>query len=628
LELEGDRYRNLTRRALMLGGGQALLMAALIGRMYQLQVLDSDQYQLMAEQNRIDLRLISPLRGRILDRWGEELATNRLSYRISIIQEQTTDTLQTLLRLGQLIPVSDDRIERVLKQSKRSRSFLPVTVAENLTWEEFARVNAKLADLPGVYPDAGQSRFYPHSTDFTLLVGYVGPVTENELLDLPEDPAFLLPEFRMGKRGLERVFNDELRGSPGSRRVEVNALGREIRELNRDDGMAGQDLRLTVDRELQQFAMQRLGEQSASAVVMDIHTGEIVVMASAPGFDGNEFNHGISHENWQGLLADPRNPLLNKAVQGRFPPGSTFKMIVAMAALEQGIISPGHTAHCNGKLPFGDHTFHCWKRGGHGTVDLNGALEQSCDVYFYKLAKRLDVDAIAEMAHRFGLGEITGLEIDGEEPGLVPSREWKRQKFGEKWHTGETLNTSIGQGYLLATPLQLAVMTSRIANGGVGVKPTLRKQDPLLADQLVAQPGDIGVSERALNAAQKGMISVMEGPRGTARRSQLRVDGHRMAGKTGTAQVRRISKREREEGVRKDYEKPWVERDHALFVAYAPIDNPAYAVAIVVEHGGGGSSVAAPIAHDVMAEVLRKDPSNVLVRPADSTGDGTGEGNA
>jgi len=585
--------------------------------MYQLQILDSDQYQLMADQNRIALRLISPLRGRILDRWGEELATNRLSYRVSIIEEQTTDTLQTLLRLGQLIPITDDRIQRVLKHTKQSRSFLPVTVAENLSWEEFARVNANLTDLPGVYPDAGQSRFYPHPTDFTLLVGYVGPVTKKELLNLPEDPAFLLPEFRIGKRGMEREFNDELRGSPGSRRVEVNALGREIRELNRDDGLAGEDLRLTVDRELQQFAMERLGEQSASAVVMDIHSGEVLVMASAPGFDGNEFNHGISHENWKGLLADPRNPLLNKAVQGRFPPGSTFKMIVAMAALEEGIITPGHTAHCNGKLPFGDHTFHCWKRGGHGTVDLNGALEQSCDVYFYKLAKRLDIDAIAAMAERFGLGEVTGLEIDGEEPGVVPSREWKRQKFGEGWYTGETLNTAIGQGYLLATPVQLAVMTSRIANGGIGVKPTLIKRDPLLADQLIAPPGNIGVSARALKAAQKGMISVTEGPRGTARRSRLRVDGHRMAGKTGTSQVRRISKHERAVGVRKNSEKPWVERDHALFVGYAPIDKPAYAVAIVVEHGGGGSAVAAPIARDVMAEVLRKDPSNSLTPSGD-----------
>jgi penicillin-binding protein 2 len=601
----------------MLGGGQALLMAVLMARMYQLQILDSDQYQLMAEQNRIALRLINPLRGRILDRWGEELATNRLSYRVSIIEEQTTDTLQTLLRLGQLIPITDDRIQRVLEHTKRSRSFLPVTVAENLSWEEFARVNAKLTDLPGVYPDAGQSRFYPHPTDFTLLVGYVGPVTEEELLDLPKDPAFLLPEFRIGKRGLEREFNDELRGSPGSRRVEVNALGREIRELNRDDGLAGQDIRLTVDSELQQFAMKRLGEQSASAVVMDIHSGEVLVMASAPGFDGNEFNHGISHENWRGLQADPRNPFLNKAVQVGFPPGSTFKMIVAMAALEEGIITPGHTAHCNGKLPFGKHTFHCWKRGGHGTVDLNGALEQSCDVYFYKLAKRLDVDAIAAMAQKFGLGEATGVEIDGEVSGLVPSREWKRQRYGEKWHTGETLNTAIGQGYLLATPLQMAVMTSRIANGGVGVKPTLVKRDPLLADQLVAQPGDIGVSARVLKAAQKGMISVIEGPRGTARGSRLRVNGHRMAGKTGTAQVHSISKQEREEGVRKDSEKPWAERDHALFVAYAPIDKPVYAVAIVVEHGGGGSAVAAPIARDIMADVLRKDPSNALTHGGD-----------
>ena len=612
MELEGDRYRNLSRRAFFLAGGQAVLLSVLMGRMYQLQILDSDQYQLMAEQNRIGMRLISPLRGRILDRNGYELATNRLSYRVSIIEEQTSNTLETLVRLGQLIPVSDERIQQVLKKSRRSRSFVPVTVAENLSWEEFAKVNANLTDLPGVYPDAGQTRFYPNANDFTSLVGYVGPVTEKELLDLPEDPAFLLPEFRIGKRGLEKVFNDELRGEAGSRRVEVNALGREIRELTRDDGIIGEDLHLTVDKELQQFTMERLGEQSAGAVVMDIHSGEVLVMASAPGFDANAFNHGISHQNWNGLLSDPRNPLLNKTIQGSFPPGSTFKMVVAMAALESGLVKPGHKVHCNGKLPFGNHTFHCWKKGGHGNVDLNGALEQSCDVYFYELAKRLDIDLIAAMAEKFGLGETTGIEIDGEAKGTVPNRAWKQRKLGEKWYTGETLNSSIGQGDLLTTPLQLAVMTARIANGGIGVKPTMVKQDPLFADQAAAAPGPVGVSKRSLAAVQKGMTSVMEGVRGTARASQLRGGQYRMAGKTGTAQVRRISVKEREEGLRKDEEKAWVERDHALFVAYAPIDKPAYAIAVVVEHGGGGSRVAAPIARDVLEQVLEADPSRAL----------------
>jgi penicillin-binding protein 2 len=612
VELEGDRYRNLSRRAFFLAGGQAVLLTVLMGRMYQLQILDSDQYQLMAEQNRIGMRLISPLRGRILDRSGHELATNRLSYRVSIIEEQTSNTLETLVRLGQLIPVSDERIQQVLKKSRRSRSFLPVTVAENLSWEDFARVNANLTDLPGVYPDAGQTRFYPNPNDFTSLVGYVGPVTEKELLDLPEDPVFLLPEFRIGKRGMEKVFNDELRGEAGSRRVEVNALGREIRELTRDDGVVGEDLHLTVDKELQQFTMERLGEQSAGAVVMDIHSGEVLVMASAPGFDANAFNHGISHQNWQGLLGDPRNPLLNKTIQGSFPPGSTFKMVVAMAALDSGIVKPGHKVFCSGKLPFGDHTFHCWKKGGHGHVDLNDALEQSCDVYFYELAKRLDIDLIAAMAEKFGLGAATGIEVDGEASGTVPSRAWKQRKLGEKWYTGETLNSSIGQGDLLTTPLQLAVMTARIANGGIGVQPTMVKRDPLFADQAAVAPGPIGVSRRALAAAQKGMISVMEGSHGTARASQLRGSKYRMAGKTGTAQVRRISVKEREEGVRKDHEKAWVERDHALFVAYAPIEKPTYAIAVVVEHGGGGSRVAAPIARDVLEQVLQADPSRAL----------------
>ena len=608
----GDRYRNLTRRAVLLGGGQAALMAVLVGRMYQLQVVDSQQYQLLAENNRIDARLISPLRGRIFDRNGEELATNRLSYRVSIIAEQTTDTMATLRHLATLLPLSDGQMAGIIKRLKRSRSFLPVTVAENLSWEEFARVNANLADLPGVYPDAGQSRFYPYPEDFTLLVGYVGPVTEKELLDLPDDPAFLLPEFRMGKRGLERVFNDALRGQAGTRQVEVNALGREIRELARDDGQPGQDLRLTIDRELQRFSMGRMGEQSASAVVMDIHSGEVLVMASAPGFDGNDFNHGISQENWQGLLNDPRKPLLNKAVQGRFPPGSTFKMVVAMAALEAGLINKNTKVRCDGKVPYGDHTFHCWKDEGHGQVDLIGALEQSCDVYFYELAKKLDVDRIADMATRFGLGELTGIEVDGEVSGIVPTKAWKQRQLGERWHQGETLNISIGQGYMLSTPLQLAVMTARIANGGVAVEPTLIRQDPLLVDQSLEGPGKLNISARNLLLIQQGMEAVMDGRQGTARSSQLRNSPVRMAGKTGTAQVRRISQQEREEGLRKDNEKPWVERDHALFVAYVPVEKPTYAISVVVEHGGGGSAVAAPIAHDIVEKLLEKDPSHAL----------------
>ena len=614
MEVEGDRYRQLTRRAIILGGGKVLLLSALVGRMYQLQIVESHEYQKLADENRIDLRLISPLRGRILDRFGAELATNRLNYRVSLISERATDVDGVLNQLAELIPLPSSSIARVLRDIKRARSFSPIQVAENLTWDEFARVNAHLADLPGVQPDAGQSRFYPNAQECALLLGYVGPVTEEELVRLPDDPVFLLPEFRIGKRGIEHTLDQQLRGTAGSRRVEVNALGREIRELKRDNGKPGSDLPLTIDLDIQKFAMERVGEQSAAVVVMDIHSGDVVSMVSAPGFDPNHFNFGISNENWRGLLNDPRKPLLNKPIQGQFPPGSTFKMIVAMAAIEEGIAEPDHTVWCPGHLNFGNRRFHCWKRGGHGWLDMVGSMEQSCDVYFYDLARKLGVDKIADMAHRFGFGEILGIEIDGEKKGVVPTRLWKRRMVGEEWQEGENLVVGIGQGFMSSTPLQLAVMAARIANGGYAVKPTLlhdgRTNGPLMAADRF-EP--VGVSPEALQMAQGGMIAVMEGTRGTARGAKIKDWPRGIAGKTGTAQVRRISKAERATRVLKNEERPWKERDHSLFVAYGPIDNPAYAISVIVEHGGGGSKVAAPIASDILREVLLKDPCGLGV---------------
>lgn len=614
MEIDSDRQRLVSRRALILGSGQAALVGALIARMYQLQILDSDQYQMLAEENRIDMRLLTPLRGRIVDRNGLELASNRLTYRAVLIPEQAGDARDTLNRLKSLISLSDQKIERILKQAARSRSFLPVTVSQNLEWEEFARLNTRITDLPGIQPDAGHSRHYPYPHDFSLLVGYVGPVTEDELAERSRDPMFMLPDFRIGKRGLERIFDEALRGAAGSRRVEVNAIGREIRELNRDDGVPGRDLELTIDGDLQRSVMQRLGQQSAGVVVINIHSGEVVALASAPGFDANEFNFGISDANWRGLLNDPRKPLLNKAIQGQFPPGSTFKMVVAMAAIEAGVVDPNDTVWCGGKMRLGDSTFHCWKKNGHGHVNMMQAIEQSCDMYFYDTARKAGIDKIAEMAERFGLGAAFGLEIDGENPGLVPTREWKKRRIGSSWQEGETLITGIGQGYLLSTPLQLAVMTARIANGGYKVTPSLRMSMAPNAAHAADAFASIGVSDEALGYAQRGMIAVTQGSHGTARGSRLRGDGMSMAGKTGTAQVRRISKAERDTGVIDNAEKPWVERDHSLFVAYGPIDRPAYALAVVVEHGGSGSKVAAPMARDIMRETLTRDPCGLLPR--------------
>ncbi len=601
MDIKGDRYRMLTRRAMILGGAQAVGLLALVGRMVHLQIINADQYKLLAEENRVDLRLIAPLRGRILDRHGKEIANNQLNYRVSIIPEQAGDFEAILDRLSGIIPLPPHKIETVLRQASRSRRFLPVTVSDNLTWEEFAHINSIAPELPGVQPDAGRSRFYPYPVEFAHLAGYVGQVTDKDLENLPRDPLYMLPDFRIGKRGLEHHHDRTLRGVPGLRRVEVNALGREVRELSRDDGVPGKDLLTSIDADLQRFSMQRLADQSAAAVVMNIHSGEVVVMASAPGFDPNDFNFGIRTETWKALLKDPRKPLMNKTVQGQYPPGSTFKPIVAMAALEAGLVNPQDSVFCGGGMRFGSRTFHCWKRGGHGSVNMITAQEQSCDVYFY-------VDTIADMARRFGLGHVHDVETDEEKPGLVPTRAWKRtRRKDKKWHDGETLSVSIGQGYMLATPLQLAVMTARIANGGYAVKPTLLKAEgpPRKASALFPP---VGVTPEVLKAAHDGMIAVTEGGSGTARAARIRDWPRGLAGKTGTSQVRAITAAQRAGGVPKNESRPWEERDHALFIAYGPIDNPAYAISIIVEHGGGGSAVAAPIARDIMREVFIRDP--------------------
>ncbi len=610
MDIKGDRYRMLSRRAMILGGAQALGLLTLVGRMVHLQIVNADQYKLLAEENRVNLRLIAPLRGRILDRHGKEIANNQLNYRVSVIPEQAGDFEATLKQLSGIIPLAPQKVEAVLRQAKRSRRFLPVTVSDNLTWEEFSRINSIAPELPGVQPDAGRSRFYPYPAEFAHLAGYVGQVTDKDLEEMPDadDPLYMLPEFRIGKRGLEHFHDRSLRGRPGLRRVEVNALGREVRELSRDDGTPGQDLVTSIDADLQRFAMQRMGEQSGAVVVMNVHSGEVVVLASAPGFDPNDFNFGIRTDVWKALLKDERLPLINKTVQGTYPPGSTFKPIVAMAALEAGLIGPQDRVFCGGGMRFGSRVFHCWKRGGHGSVDMTTAQEQSCDVYFYELARRMDVDTIARMARRFGLGSALGIEIDHERDGLVPTRAWKKtRKRDRKWHDGETLSVSIGQGYMLSTPLQLAVMASRIANGGYAVVPTLVKAKAKAGRASDNFPS-VGVTPEVLKAAHDGMIAVTEGPAGTARAARIRDWPRGLAGKTGTSQVRAITAAQRAGGVPKNESRPWKERDHALFIAYGPIDDPAYAVAVIVEHGGGGSAVAAPIARDIMREAFIRDP--------------------
>jgi penicillin-binding protein 2 len=604
---DNNRYQTFTRRAALLGGLQGMAFVALAGRMYYLQVLKSDQYTMLAEENRVSMRLVAPLRGKVVDRYGRTIASNRQNYRAILVAEQATDVEATLDRLSRIIEIPDHTRRRITRDVQRSARFIPVTVAEGLTWDQFAQININEPDLPGIIPDVGETRDYPYAEEFAHIIGYVAAVTEDDLDAAQEDRQLLrLPGFRVGREGIEKTYDRQLRGVAGSSHVEVNAYGRVIREIAKDSGKPGQEVVLTLDLDIQRFTWDRLKGESASAVVMDIHSGDVLSFVSAPAYDPNQYNMGYGTAAYRDLLSSPYLPLTNKALAGMYPPGSTFKMVVAAAAVEAGV-NPAQRVVCPGHYSLGSHDFHCWKKGGHGALNMHEAIKHSCDVFFYDTARRIGINAIAEVARKFGLGETYGFEVPGEKAGLVPTPEWKRATRGEPWHQGETVISGIGQGYLLATPLQLAVMTARLANGGYAVKPRLTRA---IGGQLLPtpRPAALGVGEKALKVACDGMNAVSNEPGGTAFRSRIPDPGMELAGKTGTAQVRRISRAERSTGVLKNEQLEWRQRDHALFVCYAPVHAPRYAMSVVIEHGGSGSGAAAPVARDIMREVLTRNP--------------------
>lgn len=597
---------------MILGGGQAILLAGLAGRMYQLQILESDRYAMLADENRINMQLLPPPRGRIFDRFGEALAINQSNYRLVIVPEQAGDLEYLLKKLSKLVPIDADDIDRILREANRKRKFVPITIRENLSWREVSEVEVHAPELPGTMIDVGQTRNYVYGEEIAHIVGYVGAVTEEELKG---DRVLSLPGFRIGKDGAEKEFELSLRGKAGARQVEVNAFGRIIRELERDEGQPGDDHILTIDMGLQEYVNARIKHQSASTTVVDIHSGDVLALASSPSFNPNSFSTGISKSEWNQIMENPRFPLTNKAISGQYSPGSTFKMIVALAGLDGKTIKQTDRVFCAGHLTLGNRDFHCWKKGGHGLMDLNSALTQSCDVYFYELAKRTGIKRISDMAKRFGLGSTLGIELPGERQGLVPDKEWKVSVLGETWQKGETLVVGIGQGFLLTTPLQLAIMTARIANGGIAVLPKLVREKQRDGQRIVMERKPyvaMKLSPTHLAIVRRGMSDVINDPTGTAYKARIQERGMTMAGKTGSVQVKRITLAEREEGITKNEDRPWKDRDHALFVGYAPIDNPRYAISVVVEHGGGGSKTAAPIARDILREVQRRDPSRRL----------------
>ena len=634
-----DYTQHVTRRGLILGGAQVAIAAGLLGRLYYLQGVEGTQYNKLSESNKYDFRQQIPRRGRLYDTSGRLLAGNAEAYALSIIPDYTENMEKVLHALSRLIRLSDEDIGAILEEASQTPPFLPIVIRADLTQREVARLVIRSPELPGVNFEKTLRRIYPHGLLASHLTGYINKVTEEEIKSgvITKELALL----SIGKSGAEKAFEVQLRGKPGRERILVNALGKRIRTTIDEESQAGRDITLTADMRLQQIAVDALKRgknkpiprddpravsafrsdevlasstseseefvyvdskerivppESGAVIAVDVRTGAIKCIASAPVFDSNVFAGRLSPKDWNTLVNHPRRPLLNRALAGQYAPGSTFKMVVALAALEAKIVNPSDSLFCVGHRDLGDTRFHCWKEGGHGRVNLLDAIEQSCDVFFYNLGIKVGIERIADMARRLGFGEMTGIALPGEKPGLVPTKEWKRTTHGGGWALGETVNVAIGQGYILATPLQLAMMTARLANGSKKLTPTLTSDE--------ARFDDLDIDPEAMALVQRGMRQVMAGEKGTARWHDIKGVG--MAGKTGTVQVRAISAEEREEGVIRNEDRFWEYRDHALFVGYAPYDEPRYAVAVVVEHGGGGASVAAPVGRVVLQHMLKE----------------------
>ena len=608
-ELDIKENTKLTnRRAFLLGGAMTLFTTALAYRMHFLQVKEASKFRMLADENRINIRLISPARGKIFDRNGILLAGNKQNFKVSLIKDEITNLEELLENLQKILKFSNKRKKDLNLEIIKRNPLLPITVVDNITWEDLTSIAVNSPSLPGVTPEVGLSRFYPRANDFSHIIGYVGAVNERDKkrmerdyeigLIATKDPLLEIPKFEIGKTGVENSLDKQLRGKAGNKRIEVNSVGRVMREIARVEHLNGADISLTLDTRLQNFVQERLSGLSASAIVMDVKNGDLLAVSSAPTFNPNKFVGGISHKDYNALLEDPYKPLWNKSVQGKYPPGSTFKMIVALAALEAGNVSLNEKINCTGFTEVSGQKFHCWKKGGHGLMDFHNSLMQSCDHYYYELAQRVGITKIAAMARRLGVGEQHDLPLPNVTKGLMPDRQWKSQARGQEWRIGDTLNASIGQGYVLTSPLQLAVMTARLATNRRVIPRLIKSYSGLTMPTEKFDP--LGIDPSALKKVQTGMYSVLNSKKGTAYGSRVESKSKYFAGKTGTSQVTGISRSEREDGVSKNEDKPWKHRDHALFVGYAPFKNPKYAVSVIVDHGGSGSASAAPIARDLI----------------------------
>jgi len=594
---------SFSRRMVLFGGAQAAVGAALVGRLGWLAVAENDKYQLMSENNRVQLIVVPPRRGWLVDRYNKPIAINRSDFRIDIIPQQLENPEQTLKLLAQLLKLDADDLDRIVKDLKQGRGFQPVQVAESVSYDDYAAVTVRLPELPGVQATRGFSRYYPTGPAVAHLVGYVGTPSAEDY-EKTKDPLFLTPGFKIGKQGLEKTLEPYLRGTPGGQRIEVTANGRLVKELDPKPDRSGQTVQLTIDAGLQEYAARRMGEESGALVALDVESGDILAFISMPAFDPNSFSRGIGRTEWKMLSENDHLPLLNKVAQGLYPSGSTIKPAMALAFLKLGV-DPSHRVYCPGGYQIGNRYFRC--DAAHGSMDLHSAIERSCNTYFWATGLRTDPEQTTEMVNYLGYGQEFDLPLATQRYGTMPSPKWLEAKYHRQWQGYDSANTSIGQGYVLINPLQLAVMPGRIASGKL-IQPRL-----LLGASPKPIPA-LDIDPKHLEFVRKAMTSVVN-DHGTAVASKLPLDGIQMAGKTGTAQVFRLGER--------GHQSNWTLRDHALFIAFAPADKPRYAIGCIIEHGGFGASAAAPIVRDTMTYFFDRQKAWDTLAPLEQQWGGT-----
>ncbi len=607
----------INRRMFIIGMAKVVILVGIVGRLFSLQINENKKYLTLSDKNRIREWKLPPTRGNIVDYFGNVIAGNLKVYQLHIIPEQVENFNYLLIRLKKLLNLNDKKIQKIINLKNKLKPWDSIIVSENLSWSQFLKVNNYLYDLVGVKPVMTISRNYPFNDVYTHVLGYVSQPNKEEILENKIVQERFVPGMKIGKLGLEKKFENYLIGTNAIQRYEVNAYGKRINQLEFQKGLQGNKIRLTLDTEVQKLSAKLLSNKAGSISVMDIYTGDIIAMYSSPSYDPNLFLFGISQDDWELIRNNPLKPLIHKTISGLYSPGSTIKPIVALSALENKIINPNFKVKCTGKTELYGQTFHCWKEKGHGFVSLKNAMKQSCDTYFYEVARLLGVDRLNVTAKKFGLGEkVLGEYFDNEKQGLFPDTNWKKNNLGKGWVLGETLITGIGQGYIQTTPLQLCLMTAQIANGGYKIKPKIlvdnkplsleRAKNSMELQSLHSPNIKLFDDQKNIKLIQEAMFSSTNEIYGTSYKSRIDDPKYQFAGKTGTSQVKRISKRERELDLKLE-QIPYLDRDHALYVAYGPYENPRYALSIIVEHGGSGSKTAAPIAKELFKLIIDRD---------------------